>query len=154
MKRGCEVRCSKGEQREVVQRGGALEKCREIAFSVVLFDLHWAYSPTVTLRWPTVVCSPYSVPKVPQSDLDDLWWPLADLQWPVVIQVGDSEWPWPVSEWVSEWPTVTLRWHTVTIRWPKVTLGDLLWVILRWLGVTIKWLILTPRDLQWPLVTL
>ena len=40
VKRGCEVRCSKRERREVVQRGGALEKCREIAFSVVLFDLH------------------------------------------------------------------------------------------------------------------
>ena len=40
VKRGCEVRCSKGERREVVQRGGALEKCIEIAFSVVLFDLH------------------------------------------------------------------------------------------------------------------
>ena len=38
VKRECEVRCEKGERREVVQRGGAQEKCREIAFSVVLLE--------------------------------------------------------------------------------------------------------------------
>ena len=38
VKRECEERCAKGEQREVVQIEGAQEKCREIAFSVVLFE--------------------------------------------------------------------------------------------------------------------